>query len=118
MARTATERAGAEPGPPESTAPAPDAIAFDEAREGFETVLARIDDMVDQRVTLDPRSYDEWRGRANAAFAAYQTFIDANTPEGRARLDEAHRELARALRALERRVRRDPRRPEWMDAVP
>ncbi len=104
---TVTERAGAQPGPPASPPP-PTGIDAAEAEAGFEGVLERIEGMLDDEIVLDPAGYARWRGRANAAFAAYSALLDGSDPADAAKLEEAHRRLARALRALEERVREDP----------
>jgi len=111
------ERAGVEAGS-SARRPPVEPIEQAEARDALEAVLERIDAMVAEKVVLDERGYTAWKNKANAAFAAFQTTVDVSAPEGVQALEEARGELVRRLRALERRIRRDPRHPEWMDAVP
>ncbi len=114
---TVVERAGVEAGS-SARRPPVEPVEQAEARAALEAVLEQIDTMVAKKVVLDERGFNAWRNRANAAFAAFQTTVDASAPEGVQTLEQARAELVRRLRGLERRIRRDPRHPEWMDAVP
>ena len=75
-------------------------IGPDEAREGFDYIMRRVEKLGRRRRRLNQ---DEWRDTyraANDAFAALSMHLDATDREDAQELEEAHRRLKQALKRV------------------
>jgi hypothetical protein len=88
------------------SAEVPGPLTAADAREGFDHVMVRIDELVAARTRLSPEEWEDTYRAANDAFAALSMHLDANDADDAIELEEAHARLRDALRRVRVRGRK------------
>jgi len=84
----------------------PGPLSADDAREGFDHVMGRIDELVAARTRLSQAEWEDMYRAANDAFAALSMHLDANDPDDAVELEEGHARLRAALQRVRVRGRK------------